>query len=149
MQHLANIRHSIFESTETRIAYVTNFASEIVQILQSPALQNFILKDRQLYKEFVPILMKIQSNFQVRDLARAGDAIMEGYLHELLQFTLVSYKTPSASIKFHASRLNHLWQRVLFESMALKISCQTRLEEIIRQVISVYLDENLQQKSLS
>ena len=103
-----------------------------------------MFKERQLYKEFVPILIKIQSNFQVRDLSKAGDALLEGYLTELYQFTVQSYKTPSESIKFHSSRLNHLWQRVFFESMALNVSCQNRLEDIIKQLIQAYLDENLQ-----
>lgn len=40
---------------------------------------------------------------------KAGDAILEGYLTELFKFTIASYKTPSASIKYHASKLNHLW----------------------------------------
>jgi len=41
------------------------------------------MKDRQLYKEFIPILLKIQNTFQVRDLSKAGDALFEGYLSEL------------------------------------------------------------------
>ena len=72
-------------------------------------MQNFVLKERQLYKEFVPIVLKLENNFQVRDLMKAGDALMEGYLSELFKFTLTSYKMPSDSIKFHAGKLNHLW----------------------------------------
>lgn len=114
-------------------------------MLQSPATEVYILKDRQLYKEFVPILIKLQNNFMVRDLTKAGDEVFEGYLQEVLRFTLNSYKTPSASIKYHASKMNHFWQRVLFEGMALKVSCQSRLEETVKQVISTYLDECLMQ----
>ena len=121
--HLANTRHSLFETTDKRIAFVTTFVGELIKFLQSPALHTFVFKERQLYKEFVPILIKIQSNFQVRDLSKAGDALLEGYLTELYKFTVQSYKTPSESIKFHSSRLNHLWQRVFFESMALNVSC--------------------------
>ena len=72
-------------------------------------MQNFVLKERQLFKEFVPIVLKLENNFQVRDLMKTGDAIMEGYLNELFNFTLKSYRMPSVSIKFHASKLNHLW----------------------------------------
>jgi len=71
----------------------------------------------------VPILINLQNTFQVRDLSRAGDALLEGYLSELFNFTMASYKVPSASINFHASKLNHLWQRVFFESMALNVAC--------------------------
>lgn len=88
LQHLASIRHSIFESTDKRIAYVANYITEIVKFLQSPALGAFVLKDRQLFKEFVPILLKIQNTFQVRDMSKAGDALLEGYLTELFNFTL-------------------------------------------------------------
>ena len=128
LQHLACVRHSIFESTDKRVAYVTNFVTEIVKFLQSPALQAYVMKERLLYKEFVPILLKVQNTFQVRDMSKAGDALLEGYLSVLFNFTIASYKVPSESINFHASKLNHLWQRVFFESMALNVSCQGRLD---------------------
>ena len=147
LQLLACARHSIFESTDNRVAYVSNFVAEIVQFLQSPALQAFVMKDRQLYKEFIPILLKIQNTFQVRDMSKAGDALLEGYLSELFNFTVQSYKLPNESIKFHASKLNHLWQRVFFESMALNVSCQGRLETIVIQLITCFLDGNLEQKA--
>lgn len=67
----------------------------------------------------------------------------------MFKFTLASYKTPSASIKYHASKLNHLWQRVLFEASALQIPCQSRLDELINEVILTYLDENLKQQAIS
>ena len=63
LQHLACVRHSIFESTDRRVAYVTNFITEIGKFLQSAGLQNFVMKERQLYKEFVPILLNIQNTF--------------------------------------------------------------------------------------
>ena len=94
-------------------------------------MQNFVLKDRSLYKEFVPIVLKIENNFQIRDLMKTGDHLMEGYLSELFKFTLDSYKIPSESIKYHASKLNHLWQRVYFESIALSVNCKGKLDEII------------------
>lgn len=81
----------------------------------------------------------------MRDFVKAGDAVFEGYLMELLKFTLLSYRTPSASIKYHASKLNFMWQRVLFEGMTLKVSCQNKLEESVKEIITVYLDENLAQ----
>ena len=46
LQHLACVRHSLFESTDKRVCYVTNFVSEIVKFLQSPALMGFVLKER-------------------------------------------------------------------------------------------------------
>jgi len=82
-------------------------------------------------------------------MSKAGDALLEGYLSELFNFTIASYKVPSESINYHASKLNHLWQRVFFESMALNVSCQGKLETIIIQLISCFLDGNLQQKGLS
>jgi hypothetical protein len=106
----------LFESAEQRVVYVTQFVTDLIVFMTTPALHRQILADRQLYKEFVPIPLKIQSNFQVRDLSKAGDALLEGYLTELFKFTIASYKIPSASIKYHASKLNHLWQRVLFEA---------------------------------
>ena len=80
-------------------------------------------------------------------MSKAGDAILEGYLSELFNFTIASFKVPNESIKFHASKLNHLWQRVFFESVALNVSCQGRLETILFELIQVYLDETLQQKA--
>ena len=59
LAHLANVRHSIFDSAENRIAFVTLFVQDLIVFLTSPALANYVLKDRQLYKEFVPIPLKI------------------------------------------------------------------------------------------
>jgi hypothetical protein len=42
-----------------------------------------------------------------------------------------------------ASRLNSLWQRVLFEAQALKVSCQPQLASIVGDLILGYLDSNL------
>jgi len=82
-------------------------------------------------------------------MSKAGDALLEGYLSELFNFTINSYKTPSDSIKFHASKLNHLWQRVFFESMALNVSCQGRLDSIVIQLITCFLDGNLEMKAVN
>ena len=68
--------------------YVSAFVTEIVKFLQSPALSAYVMKDRQLFKEFIPILLKIQATFQVRDMSKAGDALLEGYLSELFNFTI-------------------------------------------------------------
>jgi hypothetical protein len=54
-------------------------------------------------------------NFQIKDLAKVGDAILEGYLQELFTLTIESYKVPSSSFKFHASTLNQTWQRIHME----------------------------------
>ena len=44
----------------------------------------------------------------------------------------------------NASKLCQLWQRVLFEGMTLKVSCQEKVESIVDQLITSYLDFNLQ-----
>lgn len=72
-----------------------------------------------------------------------GDAVLEAYLQELYTFTIESFKVPSASFKFHASILNQVWQRIMQESQSLKIACQNKVEEIINQIIAVYLEENI------
>lgn len=74
---------------------------------------------------------------------KAGDEVLEGYLQELLKFTVLSYRIPSASFKYHASKLNFMWQRILFEGMTLKVSCQNKLEESVQTIITTFLDENL------
>ena len=61
--------------------------TEIIRLIQSPALPNLILEERQLYKEIVPILMKLQINFQVRDLLNSGEAFLERYLNNVFEFT--------------------------------------------------------------
>ena len=59
LQLLACARHSIFESTDNRVAYVSNFCQEIVKFFQTPQLHDVVLKERQIYKEFVPIVINI------------------------------------------------------------------------------------------
>ena len=68
-----------------------------------------MFKERQLYKEFVPILINLQNCYQVRDMRRAGEDVLEAYLAQLFVFTMDSYAVQSESINFHASKLNHLW----------------------------------------
>lgn len=77
---------------------------------------------------------------------KLGDAALEGYLQEIFNFTLESFKTPSASIKFHASVLNQVWNRILNEGLQMAISSQNKIEEIILEVIRVFLEENLKQE---
>ncbi|CDW76789.1 importin-n-terminal domain-containing protein [Stylonychia lemnae] len=145
----ANIRQSIFEKTESRIEYVQNFVNNLIHLFQSPAKHFYILKDRLIFKEFVKIPHKFEINFQIRDLTKIGDAILEGYLQELFNFTIESYKTPSASVKFHSSVLNQVWQRILQESMQMNISSQNKIEEIIDQIIAIFLEENLKQEGMA
>jgi hypothetical protein len=38
LAHLANVRHSIFESCENRVTYVTYFVQDLIVFLASPAL---------------------------------------------------------------------------------------------------------------
>ena len=56
-------------------------------------------------------------------MRKAGDEVLQGYLGELFKFTIASYKVPSESINFHAAKLNHVWQRIYFESLALHVAC--------------------------
>ena len=60
---MAALRHSLFGGTERRIVYVGNYMIELVKFFQSPALSAFVMSDRVLYKEFVPILLKVQNTF--------------------------------------------------------------------------------------
>ena len=62
-----------------------------------------------MYKEFVQIILKIQNNFAMRDLNKLNEQLMQAYLQQLYDFTIASYKTPSSSVKFHASKLNYVW----------------------------------------
>lgn len=82
-------------------------------------------------------------NFQIRDLAKIGDQALELYLQELYTFTIESFKVPSASFKFHASILPQMWQRIMQESIALKVACQEKVENLIDQIIGIYLEENI------
>ena len=46
LQHLACVRHSLFESIDARVSYVRNYLTEIIKFIQSPQLHNFVLKER-------------------------------------------------------------------------------------------------------
>ena len=143
LQHLAFVRHAIFSSNESRIAYIGNFMAELTQLFQSAHLVESIIKERQLYKEVVPILMKVQINFQVRDLLKNGEISFSAYLDELFKFTTASYRMGSISVLFHASKLNHLWQRVYLEAMGLALPIKDHLYDLMRKVSEAYLDSNL------
>lgn len=74
---------------------------------------------------------------------KLGDAALEGYLQELFNFTMESYKTGNKSIIFNASCLNYVWQRILQEGISLSVSSQNKIELLILTVIQTYLEENL------
>jgi hypothetical protein len=84
------VRQGIFDTSDLRIEFVANFAQNMIWLLQSGAKPEFLLKERLLFKEFVRIPHKfevttsitdtIQMNFQIRDLAKVGDAALEAYL---------------------------------------------------------------------
>jgi hypothetical protein len=83
LAHLANTRHCIFESEQTRINYVCIFTTELMKLFHSQAIHQYVLKERQLFKEFVPILIKLENNFQVKDILKSGQTLLEQYLNEL------------------------------------------------------------------
>ena len=91
--------------------------------------------------------MKLQINFQVRDLLNSGDAFLERYLNNVFNFTQISYKSTSLSVLFHSSRLNHLWHRIFLESMGLALPIKDYLNNILRKVCEEYLDGNLAMKA--
>jgi hypothetical protein len=70
-----------------------------------------VFADRQLYKEFVQVILKLQSNFQIRDLQKSGESLLEVYLNEVFQFTINSFKAGSRSsaIMANASKLCFYW----------------------------------------
>ena len=83
----------------------------------------------------------------MRDMSKTGEAFLQGYLQHLSLFSLESFKsTNNTSIRNHACRLNYLWQRIYFESVALSINqdYQARLEQVVVQLIISFLDGNLE-----
>ena len=82
-----------------------------------------MLKDRQIYKEFIQIILKVHNNFGMRDLTKVDEQMIMQYLNQMFEFTIASYKITSSSIKFHASKLNGVWWRLYFEAISLKINC--------------------------
>jgi len=76
-------------------------------------------------------------------LTKIGDNVLEGYLQELFQFTIESYQTGNQAIHLYAAVLNQVWQRILTESISMSVPCQNKIEGIITQVISTFLQENL------
>lgn len=80
---------------------------------------------------------------------KTGDAVLEGYLQELFNFTVESFKVPSSTFKFHGAILNQVWQRILQESQTMKVPCQNKVEDMVNQIIGVFLEESLRQEGLA
>jgi len=59
LQHLAYVRHAIFTDTTLRQAFIVNFMTELLKLQSLPSMSNCVMKERQLYKEIVPIFMKV------------------------------------------------------------------------------------------
>lgn len=143
LQHLAYVRHALFSDSEARYAFVSNFMTQMINLMD-----NFdVVKDRQVFKEIIPIILKIQINYQVRDLVRGGKPLFESYLSKLFKFTTAAFAVPSVSILFHASRLTHLWQRIFLEAMGLGLPVKDQLNDLLRKIGEAYLDGNLAMKA--
>lgn len=85
----------------------------------------------------------------MRDLIKGGQQLFEAYLNELFKFTCNSFNSQSESILFHASRLNHLWQRIFLETMGLGLPVKDHLNHMLRKIGEAYLDGNLAMKATS
>ena len=68
------MRQGIFDDSEKRVEYVSNYATNLIMLLQSEDVKSaFLLKDRHLFKEFVKIPFKLELNFQLRDVIKGGE----------------------------------------------------------------------------
>jgi hypothetical protein len=146
LAHLANIRCSIFETQETRIFFLQSFIQELLASLtQHTQIASFVLTDKHLFKDFLSVITKLQFNFQIRDIRRVGDPLMEAYLVEVFNFTIRSFQQGAANrgILSQAIKLCNFWQRVIFEGMTLKVQCQAQLEQITNQLVPAFLDAQL------
>lgn len=59
LQHLAYVRHAIFETQESRFAFLQNFMTEITKLIESHIFEKYVLAERQLFKEVVKIITKL------------------------------------------------------------------------------------------
>jgi hypothetical protein len=102
---------------QKRLQYLTHFCQCLCTLLKSFTSQNsLVYTNRRFYKEFVPIIVKVQTNFQVRDLSKAG--LLMVYLESFLQFTLDSIRIGSQNqaIMSVAQKLCFVWCRIMMEA---------------------------------
>ena len=66
--HLAYIQD--FESEVDSQKYLNSFIEALNMFFKIPAMQQYVLTERQLYTEFVQVMAKLQSNFGMHKLAR-------------------------------------------------------------------------------
>jgi hypothetical protein len=57
LAHLANLRQSVFEMVDQRIAYVHMFVVELISYLHSHSMSDFSCP--KLYKEFLNVILKL------------------------------------------------------------------------------------------
>jgi len=63
LSEIANVRQSVFTTPDTRIDFVKHFCESMIGLLQSNVKKQSILKDRNVFKEFVKIPYKFETNF--------------------------------------------------------------------------------------
>ena len=108
-----------------------------------PAMQQYVLTERQLYTEFVQVMAKLQSNFGMHKLARLKNSVLEVFFLELYTFTMTSYSSQNKSIRIYSSRLNPFWQCLLSNSSAFSTECKSWIDNSVFSLIYTQLDENL------
>lgn len=56
LAELGNVRSSIFSNVENRVEYMKNFLTQLTSLFTSPIKEQFILKDKLVFKEIVKCL---------------------------------------------------------------------------------------------
>ena len=72
---------------------MSSFIEALNMFFKIPAMQQYVLTERQLYTEFVQVMAKLQSNFGMHKLARLKNSVLEVFFLELYTFTMTSYSS--------------------------------------------------------
>lgn len=148
LSELASCRISLFESFETRKAYVHNFATNLNALIKAQTEQ--FCSSRQVSKNYIKVFYKLEMNFQVRSFGSKdpGDiSVLQEYLDNLSELTLYLIKSGEAYLREDAVHLLAAWNRVTQElkhgDMKEAQGCEKFINDKINTIIVEYIGQNI------
>eukprot|EP00347_Sterkiella_histriomuscorum_P015544 403356631 len=141
----ANVRHNVFDSFEDRAQYQQDIATLIINTLSVESIEQQILSQPKLHREFVRLLKNLESNFSTKDFFTNRDVkLFEAYIEKLFSFTLKTLKSKKTSITNQLGTLFNIWLKTRNYSLQNSVSSLGIIENYVQILLQNYIEDNLE-----
>ena len=113
---LASCRISLFTNVDARKLYVEQLANGLVTLMATNEKRIFCKPE--IHAHFTKTLLRLEINYQVRDLLKISNEFLHSYLKHLYEFTISSLLAGEQKheLLVNCTDLVYAWNRVHTES---------------------------------